>query len=199
MLSPWNARSTALVSGANTRAAARACGRRRPAHAQADVAHAHAARVPRVDGGERGGRVGDDSGATRQTRATPSEEGTGCAGLCLDGQQPTGPGPCSTSGAGGGTGGVGALGLHEYKYAVVFLDNQMPVMSGLEAVAKLREMGRKDLVVGVTGMPVFIDYRLASSILTEWVKAMRYSPISRSTSRRVLISASCHRVRLAGD
>jgi len=39
----------------------------------------------------------------------------------------------------------------EYKYAVVFLDNQMPVMSGLEVVAKLREMGRRDFVVGVTG------------------------------------------------
>jgi CheY-like chemotaxis protein len=39
----------------------------------------------------------------------------------------------------------------EGKYAVVFLDNQMPVMSGLKAVEKLRQMGRKDLIVGVTG------------------------------------------------
>jgi osomolarity two-component system sensor histidine kinase SLN1 len=39
----------------------------------------------------------------------------------------------------------------EGKYAVIFLDNQMPVMSGLVAVQKLREIGRKDLVVGVTG------------------------------------------------
>jgi CheY-like chemotaxis protein len=39
----------------------------------------------------------------------------------------------------------------EGKYAVIFLDNQMPVMSGLKAVQKLREIGRKDLVVGVTG------------------------------------------------
>ena len=37
------------------------------------------------------------------------------------------------------------------KYAVVFLDNQMPVMSGLKAVERLRQMGRKDLIVGVTG------------------------------------------------
>ncbi|KAG5219359.1 Tco5 histidine kinase [Salix suchowensis] len=37
------------------------------------------------------------------------------------------------------------------KYAVVFLDNSMPVMSGLELVTKLREMDRKDFVVGVTG------------------------------------------------
>jgi len=30
----------------------------------------------------------------------------------------------------------------EGKYAVVFLDNQMPVMSGLRAVERLRQMGR---------------------------------------------------------
>lgn len=39
----------------------------------------------------------------------------------------------------------------EYRYAVIFLDNQMPVLSGLDVVTKLREMGRKDFVVGVTG------------------------------------------------
>jgi osomolarity two-component system, sensor histidine kinase SLN1 len=39
----------------------------------------------------------------------------------------------------------------ESRYAVVFLDNQMPIMSGLKAVEKLRQMGRKDLIVGVTG------------------------------------------------
>jgi osomolarity two-component system, sensor histidine kinase SLN1 len=40
----------------------------------------------------------------------------------------------------------------EERYAVVFLDNQMPVMSGLEAVGQLRRRGRRDFVVGVTGM-----------------------------------------------
>ncbi|THG98473.1 hypothetical protein EW026_g3718 [Hermanssonia centrifuga] len=45
----------------------------------------------------------------------------------------------------------------EYKYAVVFLDNQMPVMSGLELVAKLRELGRHDFVVGVTGNALLAD------------------------------------------
>lgn len=39
----------------------------------------------------------------------------------------------------------------EGKYAVVFLDNQMPILSGLKAVAKLRVLGRRDFVVGVTG------------------------------------------------
>lgn len=45
----------------------------------------------------------------------------------------------------------------EPKYAVVFLDNQMPVMSGLDMIARLRELGRKDFVVGVTG-PLFCPW-----------------------------------------
>jgi osomolarity two-component system, sensor histidine kinase SLN1 len=44
---------------------------------------------------------------------------------------------------------VDATNVHEF--SVVFMDNQMPVMSGLKAISKLREMGRKDFVVGVTG------------------------------------------------
>ncbi|KAG5644881.1 hypothetical protein DXG03_007522 [Asterophora parasitica] len=39
----------------------------------------------------------------------------------------------------------------EKHFAVVFMDNQMPVMSGLTAIRRLRELGRKDFVVGVTG------------------------------------------------
>ena len=51
----------------------------------------------------------------------------------------------------------------EPKYAVVFLDNQMPVMSGLDTVARLRELGRKDFVVGVTGpLSYLMAYRLAA-------------------------------------
>ena len=37
------------------------------------------------------------------------------------------------------------------KYAVVFLDNHMPGLSGHMTVAKLRELKRRDFVVGVTG------------------------------------------------
>ena len=43
------------------------------------------------------------------------------------------------------------------RFAVVFLDNQMPVMSGLSMVAKLREAGRSDFVVGVTGNALLTD------------------------------------------
>lgn len=38
------------------------------------------------------------------------------------------------------------------RYELIFLDNQMPVLSGLDLVGKLRHMGRTDFVVGVTGM-----------------------------------------------
>ena len=43
------------------------------------------------------------------------------------------------------------------RFAVVFLDNQMPVMTGLSMVAKLREAGRSDFVVGVTGNALLSD------------------------------------------
>jgi len=46
---------------------------------------------------------------------------------------------------------------NEIKYAVVFLDNQMPVMSGLKVVEKLRALGRMDFVVGVTGNALLSD------------------------------------------
>jgi osomolarity two-component system sensor histidine kinase SLN1 len=40
---------------------------------------------------------------------------------------------------------------------LVLLDNQMPKMSGLEAIARLRAAGRDDLVVGVTGNALIRD------------------------------------------
>lgn len=46
-----------------------------------------------------------------------------------------------------------------YAYDVIFLDNQMPVMSGLEVVSKLREMGRADFVVGITGNALINDQK----------------------------------------
>jgi CheY-like chemotaxis protein len=51
------------------------------------------------------------------------------------------------------------------RYELVFLDNQMPVLSGLEAVSRLRSAGRTDFVVGVTGM--FTAFRIhRMSVLT---------------------------------
>ena len=68
------------------------------------------------------------------TRPTPSSEDTGSSGLTLE------------AGSSRLTG----------EFAIVFLDNQMPVMSGLEVVSKLREMGRSDFVVGVTGESISV-------------------------------------------
>lgn len=39
----------------------------------------------------------------------------------------------------------------ESRYHIIFLDNQMPVLSGLKAIERLRRFGRGDFVVGVTG------------------------------------------------
>ena len=45
----------------------------------------------------------------------------------------------------------------EGKFAITFLDNQMPIMSGVEMVRKLRMLGREDLIVGVTGNALLPD------------------------------------------
>ncbi|KAK0214829.1 hypothetical protein IW262DRAFT_1403139 [Armillaria fumosa] len=45
------------------------------------------------------------------------------------------------------------------RFMVVFLDNQMPVMSGLKTVSHLREVGRRDFVVGVTGNALITDQK----------------------------------------
>lgn len=45
----------------------------------------------------------------------------------------------------------------EGRFAITFLDNQMPVMSGVEMVRKLRMLGREDLIVGVTGNALLSD------------------------------------------
>jgi CheY-like chemotaxis protein len=43
------------------------------------------------------------------------------------------------------------------RYDIVFMDNQMPVMSGLEAMRELRKLGGRDFVVGVTGNALTSD------------------------------------------
>jgi CheY-like chemotaxis protein len=48
----------------------------------------------------------------------------------------------------------------EMKYAVIFLDNQMPVLSGLNTVRRLRELNRREFVVGVTGESSLAGARL---------------------------------------
>ena len=45
----------------------------------------------------------------------------------------------------------------EGRFVITFLDNQMPTMSGVEMVRKLRMLGREDLIVGVTGNALLSD------------------------------------------
>ena len=73
--------------------------------------------------------------------------------------------------AGGAISGMDAF----HHYDVVFLDNQMPVCSGVEVVTELRSLGRDDLVVGVTANALKSDQEQyleagASFLLTKPVK-----------------------------
>ncbi|KAF8580300.1 hypothetical protein K439DRAFT_1637119 [Ramaria rubella] len=61
------------------------------------------------------------------------------------------------------------------RFSVVFLDNQMPIMSGLGTIRNMRDAGRQDLVVGVTGNALISDQKEyldagADHVLTKPVK-----------------------------
>jgi len=74
--------------------------------------------------------------------------------------------------------GVGAA----ERYNVTFLDNQMHILSGLDMIGRLRELGRRDFVVGVTGNALLsdqeeyldagVDHVLTKPVLEQSLKAM---------------------------
>ncbi|KAJ8516509.1 hypothetical protein ONZ45_g6212 [Pleurotus djamor] len=103
---------------------------------------------------------------------TPSSDGSHSGGPILEQEQPTY--------------------FQEGKYAAVFLDNSMPVMSGLEAVTKLREMGRKDFVVGVTGNALLNDQQ---EYLEAGVDHVLTKPVFERSLREMLINADEKRKR----
>ncbi|CAA7265140.1 unnamed protein product [Cyclocybe aegerita] len=76
--------------------------------------------------------------------------------------------------------------FEEGKYAVVFLDNQMPVMSGLRVVEKLREFGRTDFIVGVTGNALLSDQE---EYLEAGVDRVLTKPVLERSLRDILIQA----------
>ncbi|KAJ7180800.1 histidine kinase [Mycena filopes] len=47
----------------------------------------------------------------------------------------------------------------EPRFAIIFLDNQMPKLSGVKMVERLRLLGRTDFVVGVTGNALLTDQK----------------------------------------
>jgi CheY-like chemotaxis protein len=80
-----------------------------------------------------------------------------------------------------------------YVYDVIFLDNQMPVMSGLELVSKLREMGRADFVVGITGNALINDQKEYSEAGVDHILT---KPVFESSLVRMLTIADERRRKL---
>ncbi|KAG9095756.1 hypothetical protein FS749_009820 [Ceratobasidium sp. UAMH 11750] len=80
------------------------------------------------------------------------------------------------------------------KYAVVFLDNQMPLCSGVEVVRQLRSLGRQDFVVGVTGNALRedqeeyyeagVDHVLTKPVLERSLKQMLVMADERRRAQR---------------
>ena len=75
----------------------------------------------------------------------------------LDEEEYFADGRVANSSTSQGVGGPFTPGVPENEFALIFLDNQMPVLSGVEMVRKLRKLGRADLVVGVTGNALLPD------------------------------------------
>ncbi|TFK48812.1 hypothetical protein OE88DRAFT_1663992 [Heliocybe sulcata] len=104
---------------------------------------------------------------------TPSSEGTGSSyGLAGEGrkhhEEPQSP------------------------YAIVFLDNQMPVLSGVEAVRRLRQFGRQDLVVGVTGNALLSDQQ---DYIEAGVDHVLTKPVREANLKNMLFLADARRKR----
>ncbi|KAF9466155.1 hypothetical protein BDZ94DRAFT_249341 [Collybia nuda] len=74
----------------------------------------------------------------------------------------------------------------QYPYSVVFMDNQMPVMSGLNAIKKLRDLGRQDFVVGVTGNALLDDQ---NEYLEAGVNYVLTKPVLERNLKRMLVIA----------
>nr|GAT57971.1 histidine kinase [Mycena chlorophos] len=78
----------------------------------------------------------------------------------------------------------------EERFDVIFLDNQMPILSGLNAVAKLREWGRTDFVVGVTGNALLQDQE---DYIAAGADHVLTKPINEQALKRMLSLADSRR------
>jgi len=76
--------------------------------------------------------------------------------------------------------------FEEGKFAVVFLDNQMPVMSGLKVAEKMRQLGRTDFIVGVTGNALLSDQE---EYLDAGVDRVLTKPVLERSLRDILVMA----------
>ncbi|KAG6829063.1 hypothetical protein H0H92_005837 [Tricholoma furcatifolium] len=82
------------------------------------------------------------------------------------------------------------------RYAVVFLDNQMPVLSGLQAVQRVRSCGRTDFIVGVTGNALKADQ---DEYLQAGVDLVLTKPVLERNLRDILVVAHERRKQLSYD
>ncbi|KAK4700553.1 hypothetical protein P7C70_g5691, partial [Phenoliferia sp. Uapishka_3] len=78
-------------------------------------------------------------------------------------------------------------------YDIIFLDNQMPVCTGLQVVAKLKELGRDDLVCGVTANA---EHRDQQEYLDAGASVVLTKPIREVDLRRLLCTADEKRATL---
>uniref|UniRef100_A0A0W0G6Q9 histidine kinase n=1 Tax=Moniliophthora roreri TaxID=221103 RepID=A0A0W0G6Q9_MONRR len=77
--------------------------------------------------------------------------------------------------------------LDTTRFAVVFLDNQMPSVSGIQAVQILRQKGRRDFIVGLTGNALIPDQE---EYLRAGVDHVLTKPVWEAQLREVLRRAS---------
>ncbi|KAJ7696469.1 hypothetical protein B0H17DRAFT_1053342 [Mycena rosella] len=95
---------------------------------------------------------------------------------------------------------------NDEKFDVIFLDNQMPLLSGLKAVAKLREWGRRDFTIGVTGkrwLHLFCaktQFETGNALLEDQeeylaagVDHVLTKPVNEQALRRMLVLADARR------
>jgi len=79
-------------------------------------------------------------------------------------------------------------------FDIIFLDNQMPLVSGLEAIARLRAAGRQDFVVGVTGNALIRDQ---DEYLTAGVDHVLIKPVLEKSLKQMLTLAERRRAATA--
>ncbi|EJU04144.1 hypothetical protein DACRYDRAFT_114545 [Dacryopinax primogenitus] len=85
--------------------------------------------------------------------------------------------------------------IDEHKYAVVFLDNQMPLYSGVQVVEHLRLLGRTTFVVGVTGNALQEDQK---EYLEAGVDKILTKPVLEKDLRNVVAIARERHRQLKG-
>ncbi|KAJ7140325.1 hypothetical protein C8R43DRAFT_595336 [Mycena crocata] len=84
----------------------------------------------------------------------------------------------------------------DQRFAVIFLDNQMPKLSGVKLVERLRQLGRTDFVVGVTGNALLTDQK---EYLDAGADHVLTKPVLEASLRRMLALADARKRALLGE